>query len=178
MKKRRKGFFFYAVIAAVLCLILCACGKMGGTVTDRVAKLLTEYVKADGVLPAGQLYFAGAEQYDAGWLAPELYGYLYYGEYSENPIASLIEDYAVYLSHRTVLFEVHWLQAKNSADVPVLREMLENRVRLLQKGEPDGYGYGAYRAVQDAVVLSKGRCAVLIMAEDAAVLSELAKALL
>ncbi len=153
-------------------MMLCSCTVGARPATDVVARAVSDFQAAGGAVPAGEMYFPGAEPNGAGWLEEGLQGLLYYGEYRENEYMALLSDYAIFLSQRPELFEVHILRARNRADVKILCEMLENRGAMLKKGDMEQFDYGAAVAARNATVFSKGDYAVLIVCEEIGMLEK------
>lgn len=150
------------LVIAVLTLSSCAAAA-SRTTTD----IMANAVSALETVPFGTVYFCGAERYSSGELAPALAGYMYYGKYEINASFSLLEDYAIRLSDRTEMCEIHILKAKSRSDTAVLMEMLESRLRILSGSDLESYDYRiSHDLIGSAELFSKGNYAIMLITSD------------
>jgi len=157
------------VMLIFLCAALVSCSGMMHsmrTATDIMADTLSSLGDVTEI-PSGIVYFYGAEPYSSAMLSGAQAGYMYYGKYEQNDKFALLDDYAVRISDRPEMFEIHILKAKNRSDAIVLKEMLESRLRILKSGNLEAYDYHiSHDLIGSAEIFIKGKYAVMLITED------------
>lgn len=123
------------------------------------ADLLGDFCAQYGDLPSGQSYFAGAEEWEAGAMPPDMADILFTEDNGENAF-SLCTDYAIFLSSSYGGGEIAFLRAEGRGDAARLAEMCASRLARVTRALPDG------EIGQGACVVQKGYTVVLLLLPD------------
>ena len=137
-------------------LFLCAgCGAETPAPLDLLENFSENYEN----MPAGQVYFNGAEEWEAEALSPSLADALFREDNGENAF-SLCKEYAIFLASSHTGGEVAFLRAAGGEDATRVAEMCAARIaraRRTVSGNP---------ILDGACVLRRGRTVVLLMMPD------------
>lgn len=168
-----KGFvrYFFRVTCLIcgLCFCCSSCAR-----TERTCEvLLGELMGMARELPAGQLYYARAEEGSAEYPSAALLEALY----GEESIAlfDALEDYALYLSSFAVPCEIAVIRAYSSDDANSIAAMGLQRIESLRLALR---GTDFCESEDSAFVICHGKYVVIMIAEHAEALRDEALSLL
>ncbi len=153
---RKYGWRVRWITGLLIPILLCACTG-GYTCTDLLA-VARERCGESGDL---KIYFSGGT--DLNRLSNERAEQLYDGM---DP-TSLCDDYAVCLSRRDQVFEIHIYRLSATNRTAELAKILQRRIELLQS--PDVYLYdpeGYEEIVNSAAVYRRGKYVCLLVTPD------------
>lgn len=153
---RRKGRIIRWITGLLIPILLCGCSG-SYTCTDLLASASARCGGAEDL----KIYFSGGT--DLNRLSEERAGQLYDGM---DP-TSLCDDYAICLSRRDSVFEIHIYRSSATNRTAELSKILQRRIELLQS--PDVYLYdpeGYEEIVNSAAVYSKGKYVCLLVTPD------------
>jgi hypothetical protein len=120
------------------------------------AALLSDFCAAYGSMPAGQVYRAGAAEWEEGYLSPALIDALFLEDNGENAL-SLCTDYAIYLSSSFEGGEIAFFTCANRGDAARVADMCGARLSRIRQIKPTA------AILQDACVLHRGCTVVLLL---------------
>lgn len=144
----------------IILSFLCAASLLSCKSRTRSAEQVLEEISLSLSLPAGELYFSGAEETSPSYLSPELAKTLY-GKDSERYLA-LTEEYAIYLSGFAKPYEIAVFKCYSASDTDALAEMCLSRAELLSVLLRDT---DAQSFVGNARIFSKGKYTVMVICD-------------
>ncbi len=142
-----------ACIASILLLV--GCGGNRRTCAD----LLNDFCGIYENMPAGQIFFSGAAEWEEGYLSPTLADALFLEDNGENAF-SLCAEYAIFLSTSHTGGEIVFLRAGGTEEAHRLRDMCAARITRARRTAKDA------DILKDACVLQYGRDIILLMMPD------------
>jgi len=147
----------------VLLILLTIVLLLGSCTSEMTAdglayKLLNLYP----ALPPCSQYVKNGEEYEAGYLSPEDFAYLYTGEATRLPEWDTIEDFRLILSDTTAFFEIHVIRTTTADQADEIAKLLDRRARLLSLHNKLNEDYQA----EDPLVYVSGRYAILVATPD------------
>ena len=149
----------YYILSLLLAVSLLLAGCSPNLTADALAfKLLNLYP----TLPPCSQYVKNGEKYEAGYLSPEDFSFLYTGESTRLPEWDTIQDFRLILSNSTDFFEIHVIRTATADQADEIVKLLNRRARLLSLHNKLNEDYPA----EDPLVYVSGRYAVLIATPD------------
>ena len=147
-----------------LCLLLCSCSSVKPGVCRSLAD---ELLKCNtGQTPPLICRSADSEE-DNGRLSEYDMAFLYTGEYGRCGEYAMIDDYCIYMSKTTVIFEIHVLRARNVTDIPALLKFIGERAdRLNNTLSQNDDVLGRAQTASGAAVIVRGRYILLLATPD------------
>ena len=128
-----RSFFSFFLLLALITFTGCA--VTAPTASDTLCVLLSGTGKTP---PAYEMYIPHG-QLQLSEISERLYG--------KEDISALLADYAVLLARGTELYEVHVLQVKNPADLPVVQKQLQKRADAIRLAVEEGHTTDPYAIV-------------------------------